>query len=163
MILRIFLNIALALTAQAEEFKFRIENFEVRLELKAPPDKEMKLDVHINGKLRQTFSGLGRGLGVVKQKEKEESLFAADLDRDGTEEILLRTKLPPAGGGVWAFYWDREKKLFAHSLNENGDRYIPVPSGASVELAEGGELRISSNRNGKPKLYRWQGKRFLEK
>jgi hypothetical protein len=58
-------------------------------------------------------------------------------------------------GALWIFRWDKEKKLFAHVLNEHNDRYIPVPLSGAVTVEKNGDLSFSTEDSHQPVKYRW--------
>ena len=162
-----FFPLALLITSTAFADKPRVVSLgkegkaEVRLAKGQKTD--IALQIFKGGKLLQTFPNLGAGQGKISFAGSESSIVVTDLDKDGTEEILLRTTQPPIIGSLWVFQWDKAKKAFAYVNAESERSYLPVPLAEKVSLEANGNLSFPMPGKTGLASFQWSGKGFVAK
>ena len=132
---KIFAPLALAslILFPLESKALSVDQEQVKFKIHKPRSRSLELQVWKNGKMLQSFPGLGSEMSKILFGGKEVEILETDLDRDGQKEALFRTEKGLVGA-LWVLRWNREKQLFDYVRNEDGDRYVPVPTKGKVEL-----------------------------
>lgn len=138
-----------------------IENEGVLLEIALPDGRA------------QSFPQLGVELVPLTGKQGDRALLARDLDRDGTDEIIIRGAVPPKAGAVLIFRWDRAAGEFLPVAFTNDrdqtTKYLVVDVAGPVLIDDSGtiEAQYESTRSDGRKSwhvarYRWNGKGYSQ-
>jgi len=157
--------LALASTATANENTIQVSpTIRAELRMTKNPTEDAKLQFVVDGKLRQTFPNLGGSFMKIDHKGGLAKFVVIDLDRDGFNEVVVRSTQEPLIGSIWVFAWDDKEKAFALiEAAVNGDRYIHVPLEGAVHLSPEGELSYAMPDRKTKISYVWKGKKFVLK
>lgn len=130
----------------------------------------VRLTIAVAGREPQVFDGVGDALVPLRANGRAAPVFAIDIDRDGVDEIFVRTSAQGKAGVLLVFRWDAASGNYAPvSFTEDGggakpylmvDLAQPVSvNGPTVEvnhdkIEPGGRTRYRVSR------YRWDGSGF---
>lgn len=119
------------------------------------------LEIKKDGEVIQRFENLGERFERLQFNGSLGQVLRVDLDKDGYQELIVRTSQPPFIGSLWVFKWDKEQKLFSHALNGRGDRSVAVPLSGKVVLDSRGRVTFKLPKSGTLHTLRWNGREFL--
>jgi hypothetical protein len=134
----------------------------------APGENGIRLTIALAGAEPQLFDGIGEALVPLRAGNRSAQLLAIDIDRDGIDEIFVRT-MQGQRGVLLVFRWDAGSNGYA-PVTFTEDTGAPKPylivhqsqpvsvNGAIIEANhdsfEGGRKRLRVFR------YRWNGAGF---
>lgn len=123
--------------------------------------------VKLKGQADQDFDSLGEELIPIELGGKGTHIAVVDLDKDGTDEFLVRATEQPNLGMLYTFRWNPGKKKFEPVIFE-GEEFISVDYGSPVKLSTKGALNFETsefaNEEGDKKTvahsYQWKAGTF---
>jgi hypothetical protein len=152
----------------AQEITARTTQGPARVEA-APGENGLRLSITLAAGEPQVFDGVGEALVPLRAGNQTAPLIALDIDRDGIDEIFLRTTVPLQRGVLIVFRWNTGGSYY-EAVNFTEDTGSPKPylivnmtqpvtvKGNVVEAQNdahvGGRLRQRISR------YRWNGAGF---
>ena len=80
------------------------------------------------------------------RKEADVRLATRDLDGDGRQEVVVRTKLAGGAGGLYVFLYDVKEKRFRAATSDAGEDFLPVERTAPVRLRSDGHIEVGAAR-----------------
>lgn len=162
------LALAFAPAAAAQEASARTPLGTAQIET-ATGENGIRLSITVSGTEPQIFDGIGETLVPLRAGNRSGPVIALDIDRDGIDEIFVRTTVPGNRGVLIVFRWNAsgnhyEATNFSEStgapkqyLIVNATQPVTV-NGTTVEAQNdshvGGRLRQRISR------YRWNGAGF---
>ncbi len=115
-----------------------------------------------NGKT-QKETGLGEEFLPFRFGDVGETrIEARDLDGDGQEEVVVRTKLAgSSAGALYVFRWRQESGRFEPATGEEEDDFLYVSAAAPVAVDKTGLIGVKEEKT--TLAYQLKGDRFLLK
>lgn len=155
--------------AQAQEISARTPNGQATVET-TQTEGGVRLSISVAGTEPQVFDGVGDALVPLKAGPKTGPVVALDIDRDGVDEIFVRTSAQQRGVLI-VFRWDAATNEYA-PVNFAEDTGAPKPylivHATQPVSVNGGvvEVNFDSNDGGRKRLrvfrYRWNGAGFTQ-
>lgn len=154
--------------ASAQEIAARTPRGAAQIEA-AQSENGVRLTITVAGTEPQVFDGVGDALVPLRAGNRSGPLLALDIDRDGIDEIFVRTSSQGQRGVLIVFRWDPGSNAYA-PVTFTEDTGAPKPY-LIVHLTQpvavqGGvvEANHDSNDGGRKRLrvfrYRWNGAGF---
>ncbi len=115
----------------------------------------------------QKLEGLGDGFLPLKSGGREATLVTADLDGDGTDEIVVRGQVTSSASAILVFKWDAAQNQFMPvdfvSANDDQKPFLFAENGSDISVVKGGfEVKVTRvDQSGRSAVvlekYRWDG------
>jgi len=113
----------------------------------------------------QKLDGLGDQFLPLLSGGRKTTLVTADLDGDGTDEIVVRGQVSPSASAILVFRWNAEQKQFlpVDFINDQQDKkpFLFADNNSHVSVAKGGiEIKVTrTDQSGRTAViaekYRW--------
>ncbi len=135
-----------------------------------PSENGIRLTIAVAGSEPQVFDGVGEALVPLRAGNRSEPVLALDVDRDGIDEIFLRTSAQQRGV-LLVFRWDSSANGYAPvSFTEDTGapkQYLIVHLSQPVSVkGDSIEANHDSNEGGRKRLrvfrYKWTGAGFQQ-
>jgi hypothetical protein len=97
---------------RAEEISAQTPRGPARAEV-TPGENGLRLSITTAGYEPQVFDGVGEALVPLRAGDRSGALLAFDIDRDGIDEIFVRTSVPGQRGVLMVFRWNTGENHYA--------------------------------------------------
>lgn len=134
-----------------------------------PSENGVKLTIAVAGREPQVFDGVGDALVPLRASGRSGPLLALDIDRDGIDEIFIRTSTQGRAGVLIVFRWDAASGAYApvtFTEDTGGAKpYLMVDLSQPVSI-NGAVIEANHDKvdNGRTRYrvfrYRWNGNGF---